>query len=173
MTITRNPFPHTSVFLSIKFAEGGVACETWRVGLTYQCVLPPPLPLVNKLFFMHVIIMKNGVILHVKTAVFCSIPTFVHPVYGETATSCDLALLHLHVHVCTWLYVCGWHMYLALSSCTINRIGWNYIGDRGKAALTEAAKTHSVDVDGLEWVHMFTTLTSMHNNNACAQDVSK
>ena len=26
-----------------KFAEGGVACETWRVGLTYQCILPPPL----------------------------------------------------------------------------------------------------------------------------------
>ena len=40
-------------------------------------------------------------------------------------------------------------MYLALSSCTINRISWNYIGDRGKAALTEAAKTHSVDVIGL------------------------
>ena len=76
-----------------------MACKTWRVGLTHQCVLPPPLPLVNKLFFMHVIIMKNGVILHVKTAFFvvCSIPTFVHPVCGETATSCDLALLHLHV----------------------------------------------------------------------------
>ena len=101
----------------------------------------------------------------------CSIPTFVHPVYGETATSCDLALLHLHV--CTWLYVCGWHMYLALSSCTINRIHYNYIGDRGKAALTEAAKTHGVGVVGLEWVHMCTTLTSMHNDNACAQDVSK
>ena len=64
-------------------------------------------------------------------------------------------------------------MYLALSSCTINSIQENYIGDRGEAALTEAAKTHSVDVYGLEWVHMFTTLTSMHNNNACAQDVSK
>ena len=41
-------------------------------------------------------------------------------------------------------------MYLALSSCTINRIGRNYIGDKGNAALTEAAKTHSVDVYGLE-----------------------
>ena len=36
-------------------------------------------------------------------------------------------------------------MHLALSSW-IHR---NHIGDRGKAALTEAAKTHSVDVDGL------------------------
>ena len=41
-------------------------------------------------------------------------------------------------------------MYLALSSCTINRIWDNYIGDRGKAALTEAAKTHSVEVLFLE-----------------------
>ena len=40
-------------------------------------------------------------------------------------------------------------MYLALSSCTINSILENYIGDRGKAALAEAAKTHSVDVFGL------------------------
>ena len=41
-------------------------------------------------------------------------------------------------------------MYLALSSCTINSIQENYIGDRGKAALTtEAAKTHSMDVFGL------------------------
>ena len=39
-------------------------------------------------------------------------------------------------------------MYLALSSCTINRIGGNFIGDRGKAALTEAAKTHGVGVSG-------------------------
>ena len=38
-------------------------------------------------------------------------------------------------------------MYLALSSCTINRIGGNYIGDRGKAALAEA---HSVHVNGLK-----------------------
>ena len=41
-------------------------------------------------------------------------------------------------------------MYLALSSCTINRIFGNCIGDRGKAALTEAAKTHPVDMLGLE-----------------------
>ena len=41
-------------------------------------------------------------------------------------------------------------MYLALSSCAINSIVGNYIGDRGKAALTEAAKTLSVDVRGLE-----------------------
>ena len=41
-------------------------------------------------------------------------------------------------------------MYLALSSCTINRIYHNYIGDRGKAALTEAARTHSVEVPHLE-----------------------
>ena len=40
-------------------------------------------------------------------------------------------------------------MYLALFSCTINRIGGNYIGDRGKAALRKAADTHSVDVDEL------------------------
>ena len=40
-------------------------------------------------------------------------------------------------------------MYLALSSCTINRIEGNYIGDRGKAALREAAKTQSVLVRGL------------------------
>ena len=44
-------------------------------------------------------------------------------------------------------------MYLALSSCSINRITLNYIGDRGKAALaktlTEAAKTHPVYVYGL------------------------
>ena len=41
-------------------------------------------------------------------------------------------------------------MCLALSSCTINSISWNYIGDRGKAALIEAANTHSVNVYGLE-----------------------
>ena len=41
-------------------------------------------------------------------------------------------------------------MYLALSSCTINRIMNNYIGDRGKAALIEAAKSHGVGVTGLE-----------------------
>ena len=41
-------------------------------------------------------------------------------------------------------------MYLALSSCTINRIWGNHIGHRGKAALTEAAKTHPVDVHGLK-----------------------
>ena len=40
-------------------------------------------------------------------------------------------------------------MYLALSSCTINRIHYNYIGDRGKAALRKAADTHSVRVTGL------------------------
>ena len=42
-------------------------------------------------------------------------------------------------------------MYLALSSCTINRIEGNYIGDRGKAALiAAAAKTHPVNVSGLQ-----------------------
>ena len=41
-------------------------------------------------------------------------------------------------------------MYLALSYFTINRIWNNYIGDRGKAALIEAAKTHGVGVDGLQ-----------------------
>ena len=173
MTIARNPFPHTSVFLSRKICRRGCGLRDW-VGWPdlSMCTSTTPASC-EQIIFYACYNYEEWCHTSCKDSFFfvCSIPTFVHPVCGETATSCDLALLHLHV--CTWLYVCGWHMYLALSSCTINRIGGNYIGDRGKAALTEAAKSHPVDVSGLGWVHMFTTLTSMHNNNACAQDVSK